>query len=312
VTGFPTTDGWPELRLADWQDTRDTVHMWTQIVGKIRLAVEPMVNHWWQVPLYVTATGLTTSLMPHRRGGFEIAFDFRRHVLTVTTVRGEQRELLLRPRSVADLHAELFSVLADLGLGDIAIFGRPVEVDVAIPFAEDTVHASYDPIFAERFWRSLVSAHRVLTRFRAGFVGKVSPVHFWWGAFDLAVTRFNGKPAPRHPGGVPNCADWVMETAYSHEAISCGYWPGGADEGAFYSYAYPAPPGFAEAAISPPAAFFDTGFSEFLLPYAAVRSAPDPDAAVLTFLQSTYENAADLAGWDRASLERPGVGTPVG
>jgi hypothetical protein len=295
---------WPALPVAAWESTRDTLHMWTQVVGKIRLAFAPMVNHWWQVPLYVNASGLTTSLIPHPTGGFEIAFDFQRHVLAITTVAGERREIRLAPRSVADFAADLLAQLRLLGI-EVDMLGRPVEVPIAIPFAEDDVHASYDPASVTRFWWSLVSAHRVLAEFRAGFVGKVSPVHFFWGGFDLAVTRFSGRAAPRHPGGVPNCADWVMERAYSHEVSSCGYWPGGADEGVFYSYAYPEPAGFRSAPVAPAGARYDATLGEFVLPYRDVRTAPDPDGALLTFLNRTYEIAADLAGWDRAGLEGP-------
>jgi Family of unknown function (DUF5996) len=292
---------WPALPVREWEATRDTVHMWTQIVGKIRLALEPMVNHWWQVPLYVNALGLTTSLMPYRDGGLEIVFDFRRHVLGIVTVTGKRRELVLEPRSVADFYAELFARLAEVGV-EVAIMARPVEVSVAIPFAEDQEHASYDPEYMHKFWRSLVSADRVFTDFRSRFVGKVSPVHFFWGAFDLAVTRFSGRTAPRHPGGVPNCAPWVMERAYSHEVSSCGYWPGGGEEGAFYSYAYPEPAAFREQPVAT-AAYYDEGMGEFLRPYETVRTADDPDAVLLEFLQSTYEAAANLADWDREQLE---------
>jgi hypothetical protein len=295
---------WPALPVAAWAPTRDTVHMWTQIVGKIRLALMPMVNQWWQVPLYVSARGLTTSLMPYRGGGVEIEFDFQRHLLVVTTVAGRRRELRLEPRSVADFYTGLFAVLAELDV-EVQIFARPVEVAEAIPFADDEEHASYDAASVHEFWRSLVSAQRVFTVFRSSYTGKVSPVHFFWGAFDLAVTRFSGRPAPKHPGGAPNCPDWVMERAYNQEVSSCGFWPGGADEGAFYSYAYPEPPGFRDHPIAPPGAAFDDSLGEFLLPYAAVRTAPDPDALLITFLQSTYEAAADLAGWDRAQLEVP-------
>jgi hypothetical protein len=304
TTARDAVGAWPVVPVREWETTRDTLHMWTQIVGKIRLALEPMVNHWWQVPLYVSAVGLTTSLMPYRDGGLEIVFDFQRHRLVIVTVTGERRELMLEPRSVADLYAELFARLAEVGV-EPAIMGRPVEVAIAIPFAEDEAHASYDPEYVHRFWRSLVSADRVFSRFRSRFVGKVSPVHFFWGSFDLAVTRFSGRAAPRHPGGAPNCPLWVMERAYSHEVSSCGYFPAGGEEGAFYSYAYPQPAGFHEQPVTPTTAFYDEGLGEFLLPYEAVRTADDPDAVLLEFLQSTYEAAADLAEWDRAHLEAP-------
>ncbi len=303
MTSKPDPIGpWPALPVSEWAATRDTVHMWTQIVGKIRLALEPMVNHWWQVPLYVSSVGLTTSLMPYRDGGLEIEFDFQRHLLLLTTVSGERRELALHARPVAEFYAELFALLADIGV-DVHIFGRPVEVPDAIPFAEDYEHRSYDAKYVEQFWRSLVTADRVLTAFRSRFVGKVSPVHFFWGSFDLAVTRFSGRTAPRHPGGTPNCPDWVMERAYSHEAISCGYWPGGSSEGSFYTYAYPEPAGLRDQRVIPDAAFYDDSFGLFLLPYETVRTAAEPDALLLEFLQSTYEAAANLAGWDRERLE---------
>lgn len=305
----PTSEPWPELPVAAWAPTRDTLHMWTQIVGKIRLALEPMVNHWWQVPLYVNGAGLTTSLMPYRDTGIEIVFDFQRHILVITTVAGESREIGLEPRSVADFFAEVFARLGELDVHPV-IIPRPTEVEVAIPFAEDHEHASYDRVFVERFWRSLVSADRVFDQFRSGFLGKVSPVHFFWGSFDLAVTRFSGRTAPRHPGGAPNCPNWVMEEAYSHEVSSCGYWPNGGGEGIFYSYAYPEPRGFPGAAVAPSSAGWDATMSEFVLPYQAVRTAPDPEEALMTFLESTYVAAADLGSWDRASLERPPASSP--
>lgn len=296
-------DLWPSLPLAEWRDTRDTLHRWTQVVGKVRLAQAPMVNHWWQVPLYVSSRGLTTSAIPAGRRRFEIDFDFCRHELRVDTSDPDRRTIALEPKSVADFHAELMAALSDLGL-DVAILARPVEIEDATPFAEDHAHRTYDPDHAQRFWRLLVQADRVLTEFRARFIGKVSPVHFFWGAFDLAVTRFSGRPAPPHPGGAPNVADWVMREAYSHEVSSAGYFPDGGPEGAFYSYAYPEPEGFRDAVVSPAAAAYDADLGEFLLPYDAVRTAADPEAALLAFLQSTYEAAADRAGWDRAALER--------
>jgi uncharacterized protein DUF5996 len=293
---------WPELTLDTWDATRETLHRWTQIVGKVRLALEPMVNHWWQVPLYVSSRGLTTSLMHSGGVGLEMEFDFLSHVLLIRTSSGEVRSVGLRPRSVADFYAETMAALDDLGVR-VSILARPVEIVDATPFALDDAHHDYDEESAQRFWRALVQAHRVMTVFRARFMGKVSPVHFWWGGFDLAVTRFSGRVAPKHPGGAPNCADWVMELAYSHEVSSCGFWPGGSAEGSFYAYAYPEPAGFAEWEVEPSDAYYDKGFGEFLLPYSAVRTAEDPDAVLLSFLQSTYEGAADLARWDRASLE---------
>ncbi len=294
---------WPELEVARWQATRDTLHLWTQVVGKVRLALMPMVNHWWQVPLYVTARGLTTSLMPAGSRGLEMTFDFDRHLLDIRTTDGGERQVELRPRSVADFYAEVMGRLAELAV-QVDLLPRPVEVPEAIPFPVDERHASYDPEYVHRFWLSLVHAHRVLSRFRARFLGKASPVHFFWGAFDLAVTRFSGRRAPRHPGGVPNCADWVMREAYSHELSSCGYWPGGAEEGSFYSYAYPEPAGFRDWPVQPPGAGYDLALGEFLLPYRLVRRAADPEGTLLSFLQSSYEAAAVLGGWDRAALER--------
>jgi Family of unknown function (DUF5996) len=293
---------WPDLTLADWEDTRDTLHLWTQVVGKVRLALEPMVNHWWQVPLYVSARGLTTSLMHAPRVDLEIEFDFIDHRLDIRTSNGERRHIALEPRSVADFYAETMTALDSLGV-HVEMLARPVEIPEAIPFAEDEVHHSYDAAAAHRFWLALTDSHRVMSQFRARFVGKASPVHFFWGGFDLAVSRFSGRVAPPHPGGVPNCADWVMQLAYSHEVSSCGFWPGGGAEGAFYAYAYPEPEGFSGWKVKPNAAYYDENLREFLLPYHAIRTAKDPDAMLLSFLQSTYEAAAELAGWDRASLE---------
>ncbi|TME35456.1 MAG: hypothetical protein E6I62_00440 [Chloroflexi bacterium] len=293
---------WPELTLSSWEDTRDTLHLWTQIVGKVRLALEPMVNHWWQVPLYVSARGLTTSVMHANGAGLEMEFDFIAHVLAVRTSGGEERQIALQPRSVADFYAATMSTLDGLGV-HVKILAKPVEIPNAIPFAKDEIHGAYDGAAAHRFWVALSQAHRVMSRFRAGFRGKASPVHFFWGGFDLAVTRFSGRTAPRHRGGIPNCPDWVMEQAYSHEVSSCGFWPGGSAEGSFYSYAYPEPEGFAVRKVQPSAAYFDEALGDFILPYAAVRMNPDPDVLLLTFLRSTYEAAADLGRWDRDSLE---------
>jgi hypothetical protein len=256
VSPIPSSATWPDLPLSAWADTRDTLHLWTQVVGKVRLALEPVINHWWQVPLYVTAQGLTTSLIPYGTRGLEMIFDFHRHVLDIRTTDGTRREVALVPRSVADFYTEVMARLAELDI-QVKILPRPVEVPVAIAFAEDEQHASYDADYAHRFWISLVHTHRVLTAFRSRFVGKVSPVHFFWGAFDLAVTRFSGRTAPRHPGGIPNCADWVTQEAYSHEVSSCGYWPGGADHGAFYAYAYPEPAGFPDWPVTPAGAAYD-------------------------------------------------------
>ena len=300
---IPSAEAWPDLPLSAWMDTRDTVHMWTQVVGKVRLALEPMMNHWWQVPLYVNAHGLTTSLMPYGDRGLEMTFDFHRHVLDIRTTDGASREVALEPRSVADFYTEVMARLVELDIL-VMILPRPVEVPVAIPFAEDKEHSSYDAEFAHRFWISLVQANRVFTAFRARFTGKVSPVHFFWGAFDLAVTRFSGRTAPRHPGGIPNCGDWVTREAYNREVSSCGYWPGGAEQGSFYSYAYPEPAGFENRPVDPASAGYDDNLKEFILPYHVVRRAADPDATLLSFLQSTYEATAELGGWDRAMLER--------
>jgi uncharacterized protein DUF5996 len=295
------SQGWPSLPLDEWRPTRDTVHLWTQIVGKTRLALTPRLNHWWNSTLYVTARGLTTSLMPTPGGGAEIEFDFARHEVTMTTTGGASRRMRLVPRTVADFYAEYRAHLRDLGI-DAVITPTPNEVADAIPFDADTVHADYDAEAMHRFWLSLVSAHRVLSEFRAGFRGKASPVHFFWGAFDLAVTRFSGRPAPRHPGGVPNCPDWVMTEAYCDEVSSCGYWPGGAAEGVFYSYAYPVPAGFRGEPVTPGAAYYDEQLGEFVLPYAAVREADDPDALLLGFLNSTFDAACRLAGWPARGL----------
>ena len=294
---------WPELVVDEWKDTRDTLHMWAQIVGKVRMELTPLVNHWWNVPLYVSTRGLTTSAIPYGTGSFAMTFDFVDHELVIETDDPDRRTVKLEPKSVATFYAETMAALAELGI-EVSILARPVEVETAIPFAEDTEHASYDPDAAHRFWRLLVQSDRVFTEFRARYLGKVSPVHVFWGALDLALTRFSGRTAPKHPGGAPNCGAWVMEEAYSHEVSSAGYFPGGGNEGAFYAYAYPEPEGFAEYPVEPEAAFYDAQMGEFLLPYEAVRTADDPDAALLAFLQTTYAAAADLAGWDRAALER--------
>jgi hypothetical protein len=299
---------WPQLPYESWADTRETLHRFSQIVGKTRLALEPMVNHWWQVPFYVSVRGLTTSAMPYGgRAMVEVEFDFLAHQLEIRTSEGGRRTLALAPRSVADFYAEYRGALAALGVA-VEIWPVPVELpDDALPFAQDRVHAAYDPEAAQRFWRLLLQADRVLKIFRGRFLGKSSPVHFFWGSFDLAVTRFSGRPAPPHPGGAPHVADWVMREAYSHEVSSAGFWPGSpqAPAAAFYSYAYPTPDGFAAAPLAPAGASFDARLGEFVLPYETLRAAADPEAALLAFLQSTYEAAADLARWDRAALERP-------
>jgi hypothetical protein len=300
---------WPELTLSGWEDTLATFHMWLQIVGKVRMALEPMVNHWWQVPLYVSARGLTTSLMHAGDTGLEIEFDLVNHRLEVRTTDGDSGHVTLEPRSVASFYAATMSLVEELGV-PIGIFPRPQEVIEAIPFPDDEDHCAYDANAVHRFWLALVHAHRVMNRFRGNFIGKTSPVHFFWGGPDLAVTRFSGRRAPKHPGGVPNCADWVQELAYSHEVSSCGFWPGGSAEGSFYSYAYPQPAGFGAWPIKPDAAYYDGDLGEFILPYGSVRSAVDPDAMLLSFFQSTYDAAAELGGWDRAALEADPVPRP--
>ncbi|MDZ5447853.1 DUF5996 family protein [Micromonospora sp. 4G57] len=293
---------WPRLRVADWADTRDTLHMWTQIVGKIRMAHAPAVNHWWHVTLHPSARGLTTSAVPYRDGAFDVEFDFLDHRLHLRTSDGRSRTVVLEPKPVAAFYQETMAALAGLGV-QTRIHAVPNEVEPAIPFAEDGVHTVYDGAAAQLFWRQLLQAERVIGRFRSEFVGKASPVHFFWGAMDLAYTRFSGRSAPPHPGGAPNCPPWVMREGYSHELASCGFWPGGGAEGAFYAYAYPEPPGYAERRVRPDAASYDDGRGEFLLPYEAVAGSPDPDAILTDFLRSTYESAADLGGWDRRALE---------
>ena len=297
-------DPWPPLPLAPWQDTLETLHLWTQIVGKIRLALAPWTNHSWHVTLMPSARGLTTGLMHHPRGAFEIEFDFCRHRLLVVTATGEDRSFALETMSVAAFYQTLMETLEALDRS-VTIWPSPVELpDPILLFPEDGLHAAYHPEAVERYWRAMLSIHRVFTVFRARFGGKVSPVHFFWGAFDLAVTRFSGRTAPTHPGGAPHCADWVMEEAYSHELSSAGFWPGtGLGEAAFYSYAYPEPPGFKMARVGPAAATYHAALGEFVLPYEAVRVAADPEATLLNFLQSTYEAAAELGHWDRTALE---------
>ncbi len=296
---------WPELPHAAAKDTRDTLHLWTQVVGKIRLALTPWLNHSWHVTLYVTARGLTTSPIPYERAAFQIDFDFIDHVLRVRTSSGRSSEVMLSPMPVAEFYAALMGALGELGIG-VHISTMPCEIADAIPFDQDRAHIAYDREYANRLWRVLASAQQVMAHFRTGFLGKASPVHVFWGSFDLAVTRFSGRRAPRHPGGVPHLPDAVAREAYSHEVSSAGFWPGGGgpvEYPAFYSYAYPAPDGFAAARVNPSEAFFHKEMGEFILPYDAVRSAPDPDGALMDFLQSTYEAAAELAKWDRKALE---------
>jgi uncharacterized protein DUF5996 len=297
-------DLWPALPLEEWKDTYATLHRWTQIVGKIRLARSPWINHSWGVTLYVTARGLTTSPMWQDARAFQIDFDFIDHRLVVATADGALRTIPLRARPVAEFYEELFAVLRALDL-EIHIHPTPNELPDAIRLDTDREHASYDAGQANRFWRVLVQSDRVFKQFRARFIGKCSPVHFFWGSFDLAVTRFSGRRAPEHPGGVPHLPDEITREAYSHEVSSAGFWPGGgpAPFPAYYSYAYPTPEGFGAAAVRPAAASFNRELGEFLLPYDEVRRAASPDTTLLEFLQSTYEAAAGLAHWDRAALE---------
>ena len=303
---------WPELPTAAWRDTCATLQLFTQVIGKIRLARSPWLNHSWQVTLYVTSRGLSTSPIPDGNRSFEIEFDFIDHVLKVSTSDGQMRQFALAGHSVASFYARVMKELAELGI-HIAIDEIPNEIPDPIKFPEDTQHESYDADAVRRFFQILVNADRVFKQFRTSFLGKASPVHFFWGSFDLAVTRFSGRTAPRHPGGVPHLPDDVACEAYSHEVSSAGFWPGGGaiDYPAFYSYAYPEPPGFRTAKVRPDAAFFSEALGEFILPYDAVRTAADPDQALLEFLQSSYEAAAISANWDRGALEcapgQPGV-----
>jgi hypothetical protein len=297
---------WPPLPLDAWRDTYATLHLWLQIAGKVRLARTPPVNHSWHTTLYVTPRGLTTSPIPHGHATFEISFDFIAHELTIASSDGRAGGFPLAPQSVAQFYRGLMDELRRLSLG-VRIYATPNEIPDAIPFAEDETHTSYDRDAAARFWRIVAQSDRVLKEFRGGFIGKCSPVHFFWGAPDLAVTRFSGRPAPEHPGGVPGLPDRVVREAYSHEVSSLGFWPGGGpiDFAAFYSYAYPEPAGYAEAAVAPAGAFYSKDLREFILPYDAVRTAPSPDEALLAFARTTYEAAADLGKWDRSKLERP-------
>ncbi len=303
MTQLPLPDEpvcWPALPLESWKDTCQTLHMWTQIVGKIRMSLTPLVNHWWNVPLYVTARGLTTSRIPCGDRAFELRFDFLAHQLILETSEGLIKTLPLRPQTVADFYAECMSLLRSAGIA-VKIWHMPVEVPNPIPFDEDRVHASYDAEKVERFWRILLSVNAVFYQFRSEFIGKVSPVHFFWGSFDLAVSRFSGRRAPERPG-----ADPITREAYSHEVSSVGFWPGSGAiaNPAFYSYAAPAPQGFAGAGVQPAAARYDQGLGEFLLMYDDVRLSSSPSAALLAFCRSTYQAAAELAHWDRNALER--------
>ena len=296
---------WPLLPLEAWKPAYATLHMWLQIVGKTRLALAPIQNHWWQVALYVTPRGLTTSTIPFGEHAFAVDLDFISHELLIRTSAGSARVLPLGAQAVRDFYRDYMAALHALGI-DIKLLARPVEVLTAIPFAADIEHASYDPDAVHRCWQIIAHADRILKKFAGRFIGKASPVHFFWGSFDLAYTRFSGRGAPRHPGGAPNCADYVMVEAYSHECCSFGFWPGSdaLPEPAFYAYAYPEPPGFAERRITPDGARYDLGLHEFVLPYDAVRCAAQPDRMVLEFFQSAYDDAAGLARWDRRALER--------
>ena len=295
---------WPEPP-SDWEHTRATFHLWTQVVGKIRLVSTPMTSHWWNTPLYLTATGLTTSLIPHGVGrGFQIDFDLIDHQLVVATTSGSRRSHPLQPESVATFHRSVMGMLDDLGV-PVKIWTMPVEITDAIPFERDEKHASYDAEQVERFWRTLVESRRVFEIFRSRYLGKTSPVHLFWGALDLATSRYSGREAPVHPGGAPNCGPQVMREAYSREVSSAGYWPGPTGSGCYYSYVYPEPTGFRTSPVQPTQAAYQPDLGEFTLPYEVVKNAADPDGTLLGFLQSTYQAAADHAGWDRTLLERP-------
>jgi hypothetical protein len=298
-------DIWPDLPYGAWKETCATLHLWTQVVGKVRLACTPWLTHSWHVPLYVTAHGLTTSPIPYQDRAFAIDFDFTRHTLDITTSVGGRKEIALETRTVADFYALVMSALTQLGI-PVRITQLPSEIPQAIPFSRDRTHRAYDAEYARRFWRVLVGADRMLKLFRTSFIGKASPVHFFWGGFDLAVTRFSGRRAPLHPGGVPGLSDAVVREAYSHEVSSAGFWPGGGEikGAAFYAYAAPEPAGFGEAPVRPAQAFYHPQLKEFLLMYDDVRMAASPRETLLEFLQSTYEAAADLAQWDRKELER--------
>jgi hypothetical protein len=293
-------ESWPALPLEAWQDTRDTLHMWTQIVGKVRLALSPLINHWWEVPLYISARGLTTSAIPYHRGIFDVEFDFLDHNLVIRTSEGLFKTIPLAPRSVADFYKEFMAALGSVGI-QVKIWTTPCEVPNPIAFERDTHHASYDREYVVRFWRILVLVNSIFEEFRSGFIGKNSPVHFFWGSFDLAVTRFSGRRAPPREG-----VDSITREAYSHEVISAGFWPGGGDMkgAAFYAYAAPEPDGYARAIVRPGKAFYHPQMKEFFLMYDDVRLDPSPRQALLEFLQSTYEAGANLAKWDRAELER--------
>jgi Family of unknown function (DUF5996) len=296
---------WPDLPLAAWSETCDTLHLWTQIVGKVRIALTPLINHWWNATLLVTARGLAAPAMPYGDGTFDIVFDFVDNRLIIESSNGRIESFALRPMAVADFYTEFMQRLHRLGI-DVRIWTMPSEIENAIPFDRDYTHAQYDSISVQKFWLTLLQVNRVMNEFRTRFVGKVSPVHFFWGGFDLAVTRFSGRTAPPPNGITPNVAAWVMAEAYSHEVSSCGFWPGNGGYGraAFFVYAYPEPAGYGDMRLSTAGAFYDKGLGQFILPYDAVRQSGDPDTLLLGFLQETYAAAADLAKWDRNALER--------
>ena len=295
---------WPELPYAAWKDTCTTLHLWMQVVGKMRLALTPWLNHSWHVTLHVTARGLSTPLISTDKCDFQVEFDFIDHMLWMRASDGHFRQLMLKPMAVAEFYAEILHALSELGV-EVRINEMPNELPDPIPFDKDRVHTAYDRDFANRFWRVLLRSHDVFSYFRTSFLGKVSPVHFFWGSFDLAVTRFSGRRAPPHPGGVPHLPDAVVREAYSHEVSSAGFWPGGGaiEEAAFYSYAYPQSAGFSSVPVRPAQAFFSKELGEFILPYDAVRTAPDPKQALMEFLQSTYLAAVETGKWDRVGLE---------
>jgi Family of unknown function (DUF5996) len=296
---------WPDLPLAAWSETCDTLHLWTQIAGKVRLALTPLINHWWNVTYRVTSRGLALRATPYQGRTFDIVFDFVEHRLVIESSDGRVEQFALKPMPVADFYAEIMQQLRRLGI-DVHIWTMPCEIESAVPFDRDRTHAQYDPAYAQKFWQAMVQANRVMNEFRARFIGKVSPVHFFWGSFDLAVTRFSGRTAPPPKGVTPNVASWVMAEAYSHEVSSCGFWPGNGGYGraAFYVYAYPEPAGYGDTRPQAPAAFYDKALGQFILPYDDVRQARDPDTLLLGFFQETYQAAADLARWDRKALER--------
>ncbi|HEY2528543.1 MAG TPA: DUF5996 family protein [Xanthobacteraceae bacterium] len=297
--------GWPDLPFAAWAESCETLHLWTQIAGKVCLALTPLINHWWNVTLRVTARGLAAWSVPYQGRAFDIVFDLINHRLDIEASDGRRESITLQPMAVADFYGEFMERLRRLGI-DVHIWTTPGEIDNAVPFDRDRMHAQYDRAFVERFHQALVQSNRVMTEFRARFIGKASPVHFFWGSFDLAVTRFSGRTAPPPKGNTPNVAGWVMAEAYSHEVSSCGFWPGNGGYGraAFYVYAYPEPDRYGDTRLRTSEAFYDQSLGQFILPYDAVRQARDPDALLLGFLQETYEVAAELANWDRQALER--------